>query len=122
MFFHGEVKNKIMDYWTDDVQQAGGGTSLRHSSSSTSAPTRSASSHRDPATAGRPGTPSMTSYNSRRRKARSFCLISLVEQYGNPVCSEGAGFSACGTAPDRCFMKALRRQLADEVGGQVSKI
>ena len=30
MFFHGEVKNKIMDYWTDDVQQAGGRTLLRH--------------------------------------------------------------------------------------------
>ena len=30
MFFHGELKNNIMDYWTDDVPQAGGGTLLRH--------------------------------------------------------------------------------------------
>lgn len=31
MFFHGELKdNNIMDYWTDDVAQAGGGTLLRH--------------------------------------------------------------------------------------------
>lgn len=30
MFFHGELKNDIMDYWTDDVPQARGGTLLRH--------------------------------------------------------------------------------------------
>ena len=30
MFFHGELKNNIMDYFTDDVPQAGGGTLLRH--------------------------------------------------------------------------------------------
>lgn len=30
MFFHGELKNNIMDYWTDDVPQTGGGTLLRH--------------------------------------------------------------------------------------------
>jgi hypothetical protein len=30
MFFHGELKDKVMDYWTDDVPQAGGGTLLRH--------------------------------------------------------------------------------------------
>ena len=30
MFFHGELKNNIMDYWTDDVPQASGGTLLRH--------------------------------------------------------------------------------------------
>jgi tetratricopeptide (TPR) repeat protein len=30
MFFHGELKNNIMDYWTDDVPQPGGGTLLRH--------------------------------------------------------------------------------------------
>ncbi|MBS1805423.1 MAG: hypothetical protein JST28_18835 [Acidobacteria bacterium] len=30
MFFHGELKNKIMDYWTDDVPQTNGGTLLRH--------------------------------------------------------------------------------------------
>jgi len=30
MFFHGELKNNIMDYWTEDVPQAGGGTLLRH--------------------------------------------------------------------------------------------
>jgi len=30
MFFHGELKNNIMDYWTDDVPQATGGTLLRH--------------------------------------------------------------------------------------------
>ena len=30
MFFHGELKNDIMDYWTDDVPQASGGTLLRH--------------------------------------------------------------------------------------------
>ncbi len=30
MFFHGELKNKIMDYWTEDVPQVGGGTLLRH--------------------------------------------------------------------------------------------
>jgi hypothetical protein len=30
MFFHGELKNKVMDYWTDDVPQVGGGTLLRH--------------------------------------------------------------------------------------------
>lgn len=30
MFFHGELKHNIMDYWTEDVPQAGGGTLLRH--------------------------------------------------------------------------------------------
>ncbi|WP_162601737.1 tetratricopeptide repeat protein [Occallatibacter savannae] len=30
MFFHGELKNNIMDYWTDDVPQSTGGTFLRH--------------------------------------------------------------------------------------------
>jgi len=30
MFFHGELKNNTMDYWTDDVPQIGGGTLLRH--------------------------------------------------------------------------------------------
>jgi hypothetical protein len=30
MFFHGELKNKVMDYWTDDVPQVGGRTLLRH--------------------------------------------------------------------------------------------
>lgn len=30
MFFHGELKNNIMDYWTEDVPQVGGGTLLRH--------------------------------------------------------------------------------------------
>ena len=30
MFFHGELKDNIMDYWTDDVPQATGGTLLRH--------------------------------------------------------------------------------------------
>ena len=30
MFFHGELKNNIMDYWTEDVPQSGGGTLLRH--------------------------------------------------------------------------------------------
>lgn len=30
MFFHGEFKNNIMDYWTDDVPQTSGGTLLRH--------------------------------------------------------------------------------------------
>jgi len=30
MFFHGNLKDNIMDYWTDDVPQSGGGTLLRH--------------------------------------------------------------------------------------------
>jgi len=30
MFFHGELKNNVMDYWTDNVPQTGGGTLLRH--------------------------------------------------------------------------------------------
>jgi len=30
MFFHGQLKDNVMDYWTDDVPQAGGGTLLRH--------------------------------------------------------------------------------------------
>ena len=30
MFFHGQLKNNIMDYWTDDVPQSSGGTLLRH--------------------------------------------------------------------------------------------
>jgi tetratricopeptide (TPR) repeat protein len=30
MFFHGALKDKIMDYWTDDVPQASGGKLLRH--------------------------------------------------------------------------------------------
>jgi tetratricopeptide (TPR) repeat protein len=30
MFFHGTLKGAIMDYWTDDVPQATGGTLLRH--------------------------------------------------------------------------------------------
>lgn len=30
IFFHGGLKEKIMDYWTDDVPQAAGGTLLRH--------------------------------------------------------------------------------------------
>jgi hypothetical protein len=30
MFFHGNVKDNVMDYWTDDVPQSGGGTLLRH--------------------------------------------------------------------------------------------
>jgi len=30
MFFHGGLKDNVMDYWTDDVPQASGGTLLRH--------------------------------------------------------------------------------------------
>jgi hypothetical protein len=30
MFFHGSLKDNVMDYWTDDVPQATGGTLLRH--------------------------------------------------------------------------------------------
>ena len=30
IFFHGVIKDGIMDYWTDDVPQPGGGTLLRH--------------------------------------------------------------------------------------------
>jgi tetratricopeptide (TPR) repeat protein len=30
MFFHGNLKDNVMDYWTDDVPQANGGTLLRH--------------------------------------------------------------------------------------------
>jgi hypothetical protein len=30
MFFHGSLKDKVMDYWTDDVPQSTGGTLLRH--------------------------------------------------------------------------------------------
>jgi hypothetical protein len=30
MFFHGGLKEDVMDYWTDDVPQAAGGTLLRH--------------------------------------------------------------------------------------------
>ena len=30
MFFHGSLKDNIMDYWTDDVPQSTGGTLLRH--------------------------------------------------------------------------------------------
>ena len=30
MFFHGSLKDKVMDYWTDDVPQSAGGTLLRH--------------------------------------------------------------------------------------------
>jgi hypothetical protein len=30
MFFHGNLKGNIMDYWTDDVPQSAGGTLLRH--------------------------------------------------------------------------------------------
>lgn len=30
MFFHGNLRDGVMDYWTDDVAQAGGGTLLRH--------------------------------------------------------------------------------------------
>jgi hypothetical protein len=30
IFFHGGVKNGVMDYWTDDVPQPAGGTLLRH--------------------------------------------------------------------------------------------
>jgi tetratricopeptide (TPR) repeat protein len=30
MFFHGNLKENVMDYWTDDVPQATGGTLLRH--------------------------------------------------------------------------------------------
>jgi hypothetical protein len=30
MFFHGGLKENVMDYWTDDVPQSTGGTLLRH--------------------------------------------------------------------------------------------
>jgi tetratricopeptide (TPR) repeat protein len=30
MFFHGALKDNVMDYWTDDVPQASGGKLLRH--------------------------------------------------------------------------------------------
>jgi hypothetical protein len=30
MFFHGSLKDNVMDYWTDDVPQSTGGTLLRH--------------------------------------------------------------------------------------------
>jgi tetratricopeptide (TPR) repeat protein len=30
MFFHGNLKENVMDYWTDDVPQSTGGTLLRH--------------------------------------------------------------------------------------------
>ncbi len=30
MFFHGGMKENVMDYWTDDVSQSTGGTLLRH--------------------------------------------------------------------------------------------
>lgn len=30
IFFHGGVKEGVMDYWTDDVPQSAGGTLLRH--------------------------------------------------------------------------------------------
>jgi tetratricopeptide (TPR) repeat protein len=30
MFFHGGLKQDVMDYWTDDVPQSTGGTLLRH--------------------------------------------------------------------------------------------
>jgi tetratricopeptide (TPR) repeat protein len=30
MFFHGTLKDNVMDYWTDDVPQSSGGTLLRH--------------------------------------------------------------------------------------------
>ena len=30
MFFHGSLKENIMDYWTDDVPQSTGGTLMRH--------------------------------------------------------------------------------------------
>jgi hypothetical protein len=30
IFFHGGINNGVMDYWTDDVPQATGGTLLRH--------------------------------------------------------------------------------------------
>ena len=30
MFFHGGLKENVMDYWTDDIPQSTGGTLLRH--------------------------------------------------------------------------------------------
>lgn len=30
MFFHGSLKDNVIDYWTDDVLQSSGGTLLRH--------------------------------------------------------------------------------------------
>lgn len=30
MFFHGKLKENVMDYWTDEVAQSGGGTLVRH--------------------------------------------------------------------------------------------
>jgi tetratricopeptide (TPR) repeat protein len=30
MFFHGSLKDNVMDYWTDDVSQTTGGSLLRH--------------------------------------------------------------------------------------------
>jgi tetratricopeptide (TPR) repeat protein len=30
IFFHGGIKDSVMDYWTDDVHQTAGGTLLRH--------------------------------------------------------------------------------------------
>ena len=30
MFFHGGLKEGVMDYWTDDVPQKSGGSLLRH--------------------------------------------------------------------------------------------
>jgi len=30
MFFHGNLKDGVMDYWTDDIPQPGGGTLERH--------------------------------------------------------------------------------------------
>lgn len=30
IFFHGGIKDNVMDYWTDDVAQSTGGTLLRH--------------------------------------------------------------------------------------------
>lgn len=30
IFFHGDLKDNVMDYWTDDVPQTGGGALRRH--------------------------------------------------------------------------------------------
>ena len=120
IFFHGGIKDNVMDYWTDDVPQPTGGTYCVIFSFSILVRTKSGSSRRDQMTVARPGTSRRLHLHEAPNPA--FDHDELVEQHCNPVCGKRANAPTWIATSHTRLAILSRRQLTREFLRQTTQV
>ena len=123
MFFHGGLKENVMDYWTDNVPQSTGGSLLRHLQFFNLGADKVRQFSQGSTDGGKTWhTEYDFIYTRVASKPGESARNALIEQYRNSVRRERSGF-AVGLAASHCSLViAFRRKLLHEIVGQMAQV